>query len=141
VPTFALGVVHCNRFVTIERREGASFDTDRDSAVGVLIGGASGDAACQNFVESDKPGHYAKFERCLTAGAPSKAQRQATSPIGLRTFSPFGVPAAIAAVRRGSGSPIRNGYLNFYRLGQSVARVIACQASSALTCHYKIRIA
>ena len=34
----------------------------------------------------------------------SKTQREATSPIGLRTFSPFGVRAAIAAVQRGSGS-------------------------------------
>ena len=112
-------------------------DTDRDRAVGALIEGASGDAACQNFVESDKPGHYAKFERCLKGWPVFENAARSDAPHWFKDLLSLWRPSGHCSGEDGLRIAIRNGYLNFYRLGQSVARVEYLSGELVAYVHYK----
>jgi hypothetical protein len=120
-----------------ERREGASLDTDRDRAVGALIEGATGHAACQNFVESDKPGHYAIFKRCLTGWPAFENAASSIEPQWFKDLLPLWRPSGQCSGAAGLRIAIRNGYLNFYRLGQSIARVGCVSGELRADVHYK----
>lgn len=125
-------------------------DTDRDRAVGALIGGASGDAACQNLVESDEPvevnprtlrqiatGHYAKFERCLTGWSAFENAARSDEPHWFKDLLSLWRPSGHCSGAAGLRVAIRNGYLNFYRLGQSIARVECVSGDLIADVHYK----
>ena len=112
-------------------------ETDRDRAVGALIGEASGDAACQDFVESDKPGHYAKFGRCLKGWSAFEDAARSAEPHWFKDLLSLWRPSGHCSGELGLRIAIRNGYLNFYRLGQSVARVEYLSGELVAYVHYK----
>lgn len=114
-------------------------DTDRDCANGALICRASGNAACQNFVESDLPGHYAKFERCLTGWSAFEEAARSRERHWFKDLLSLWRPSGHGHYRDEAGLrvAIRNGYLNFYRLGQSVARVYCVSGGLVADVHYK----
>ena len=80
---------------------------------------------------------YAKFDRCLTGW--NVFQQAATNPEPhwfkdlLSLWRPSGQGSGAAGLR----IAIRNGYLNFYRLGQSVARVYCASGGLVADVHYK----
>ena len=78
-----------------------------------------------------------KFGRCLKDWPAFEKAATSVEPHWLKTFSPFGVRAATPAVQAGLRLAIRNGYLNFYRLGQSVARVECVSGELIADVHYK----
>jgi hypothetical protein len=117
-------------------KESTSLDTDRDRAVGALIGGATGDAACQNFVENDKP-VYAKFERCLKGWEAFERAATSSEPPWFKDLLSLWCPSGHCSGETGLRLAIRNGYLNFYRLGQSIARVYYVSGGLVADVHYK----
>jgi hypothetical protein len=123
-------------FLMNERQEGTSLDTDGDCAVGALVGGASGAAASQNFVESDEP-VYAKFERRLTGWAAYEEAARSHEPNWFKDFLSLWRPSGSCSGDAGLRVAIRNGYLNFYRLGQSIARVACVSGRLIADVHYK----
>jgi hypothetical protein len=106
--------------------EGESVNTDRDIA-GTLAAGPSADAAC----------HYSVFERCLS---PWSAFEEAATCGKLHWFKDLlslWRPSGHCSGDAGLRIAIRNGYLNFYRLGQSVARVECVSGELIADVHYK----
>jgi hypothetical protein len=114
-----------------------SLDADRDRAVGAAIEGASGETACQTFVESDKPGHYAKFQRCLKGWEAFLKAARSNEPHWFKDLLSLWRPSGHASGKAGLRVAIRNDYLNFYRLGQSVARVACVSGELIAEVHYK----
>jgi hypothetical protein len=112
-------------------------DTDRDRAVGALIGGARGDAACQDFVENGKPGHYARFERCLKGWSAFEDTARSAEPHWFKDLLSLWRPSGHCSGELGLRIAIRNGYLNFYRFGQSIARVKGGPRGLVAHVHYK----
>jgi len=80
---------------------------------------------------------YANFERCLTdwdafeKAATSTESHWFTDLLSL--WRPSGRPSGTTGLRLA----IRNNYLNFYRLGQSVARVYCVSGELRADVHYK----
>lgn len=111
-------------------------DTDRDRAVGAHIGRASGDVACQDFVESDQP-VYAKFGRRLSGWAAFEEAARSHEPNWFKDLLSLWHPSGHCSGETGLRLAIRNGYLNFYRLGQSVARVSCVSGELVADVHYK----
>jgi hypothetical protein len=131
---------------------GASLDTDHDRAVGELIGGASGDAACPEFVESVEPvdsaevdpralpqiakSHYAKFARGLNGWSVFEDAARSDGH-WFRDLLSLWRPSGYCSGTDGLRIAIRDGYLNFYRLGQSIARVACVSGELIADVHYK----
>lgn len=111
--------------------------TDRDSAVGGLIEGASGDAACQDFVECGKRGHYSEFDRCLTGWDAFEKAATSHERHWFKDLLSLWRPSGHSSGEAGLRVAIRNGYLNFYRLGQSIARVECVSGKLRADVHYK----
>ena len=99
-------------------------DTDRDRAVGELLGGAT-------------TGHYAKFERCLTGWSAFENAARSDKPHWFKDLLSLWRPSGHCSAEDGLRIAIRNGYLNFYRLGQSVARVEYLSGELVAYVHYK----
>ncbi len=111
--------------------------TDSDCANGALIGLADGNAACQNFVERDVPGHYSKFERCLTGWDAFEKAATSHEAHWFKDLLSLWCPSGHASGQFGLRLAIRNGYLNFYRYGQSIARVACVSGELIAEMHYK----
>jgi hypothetical protein len=88
-------------------------------------------------VESDKPGHYAKFERCLTGWSAFESAATSDEPHWFKDLLSLWRPSGHCSGATGLRLAIRNGYLNFYRLGQSVARVYCVSGELRADVHYK----
>jgi hypothetical protein len=129
-------------------------DIDGDRADGAPIGPAGGDAACPGFVESDEAvdltdpvivralrqiatGHCAKFERGLNDWSAFESAAQIAEPHWFKDFLSLWRPSGHCSGAAGLRLAIRNGYLNFYRLGQSVARVACVSGELVADVHYK----
>lgn len=129
-------------------------DIDGDSAAGALNGPAGGDAACPDFVESDEAvdltdpavvralrqiatGHCAKFERGLSGWSAFEKAARSAEPHWFKDLLSLWRPSGHRSGTTGLRVAIRNGYLNFYRLGQSVARVACVSGELVADVHYK----
>jgi len=87
-------------------------------------------------------GHYAKFGRRLTGWSPfenSAFENAATSaePHWFKDLLSLWRPSGHCSGETGLRIAIRNGYLNFYRLGQSIARVACVSGELIAEVHYK----
>jgi hypothetical protein len=102
-------------------------DTDRDRAVEELIGGASGDAK----------GHYAKFARGLKGWSVFESAASSDKPHWFQDLLKLWRPSGHCSGVDGLRVAIRDGYLNFYRLGQSIARVECVSGRLIADVHYK----
>lgn len=98
--------------------------TDGDRAVGTLTGGTT-------------TGHYAKFERCLTGWPAFEIAATSDEPHWFKDLLSLWRPSGYCSGAAGLRIAIRNGYLNFYRLGQSVARVYCVSGGLVADVHYK----
>jgi hypothetical protein len=129
--------------------DGTSLDTDRDRAIGERIGGASGEAACPDFVESVEPlevdpraprqiakDHCAKFERGLNDWSVFEDAAR-SEPHWFKDLLSLWRPSGHCSGADGLRVAIRNDYLNFYRLGQSIARVACLSGELIADVHYK----
>lgn len=100
--------------------------TDHDRAVGVPIGRVVG-----------ATGHYANFERFLRGWSAFEDAAKSSEPHWfkdlLTLWRPSGHPSGEAGLR----IAIRPGYLNLYRLGQSIARVGCVSGRLTADVHYK----
>jgi hypothetical protein len=137
-----------------ETAEGASLATDRDRADGALMGRAGGDAACPDLVGNDEPvgsadpvigrtsrpiatDHCAKFERRLIGWSGFENAARSDEPHWFKDLLSVWRPSGHCSGAAGLRIAIRNGYLNFYRLGQSIARVACVSGSLIAEVHYK----
>jgi len=127
---------------------------DGDRADGALIGPAGGVAACLDFVETDEAvdftdpvivralrqiatGHCAKFERGLSGWSAFENAARSAAPHWFKDLLSLWRPSGHCSGTTGLRLAIRNGYLNFYRLGQSVARVACVSGELVADVHYK----
>jgi hypothetical protein len=101
-------------------------DTDHDRAVDALIGG-----------DTVATGNYAKFERCLTGWDAFETAAKSDEPHWFKDLISLWRPSGYCSGETGLRVAIRNGYLNFYRLGQSVARVHCVSGGLVADVHYK----
>jgi hypothetical protein len=104
-------------------------DIDRDRAVGVLIGGP----AVMQLAKTN----YAKFERCLIGCNAFENAAKSDEPHWFKDLLSLWRPSGHCSGAEGLRIAIRNGYLNFYRLGQSVARVYCVSGELVADVHYK----
>jgi hypothetical protein len=129
-------------------------DIDDDRADGALTGPAGGDAACPDFVESDEAvdftdpvivralrqiasGRCAKFERGLSGWSAFENAARSAESHWFKDLLALWRPSGHGSGTTGLRLAIRNGYLNFYRLGQSVARVACVSGELVADVHYK----
>ena len=127
-------------------------ETDRDRAVGALIEEAIGDAVCED-IESGEPvgstevnlralrqiatGDCAKFERCLKGWPAFEKAVKGDEPHWFKDLLSLWRPSGQSSGAAGLRVAIRNGYLNFYRFGQSIARVEYVSGDLIADVHYK----
>lgn len=95
------------------------------------------DATCQNFVVKDKSGHYAIFERCLNGWGAFESAATSAGAHWFKDLLSLWRPSGHCSGETGLRLAIRNGYLNFYRLGQSVARVDCVSGVLRADVHHK----
>jgi hypothetical protein len=92
------------------------------------------DESSTSFTDGGKS--YAKFERCLKGWDAFEDAARSAEPHWfkdlLSLWRPSGHPSG-----EGLRVAIRNGYLNFYRLGQSIARVAYVSGELIAEVHYK----
>lgn len=81
--------------------------------------------------------HYAKFERCLTRWDVFEKAATSAEPHWFKDLLSLWRPSGYPRGELGLRLAIRNEYLNFYRLGQSVARVECVSDKLAAYVHYK----
>jgi hypothetical protein len=93
------------------------------------------DESSTSFTDGGKS--YAKFERCLKGWDAFEDTARSAEPHWfkdlLSLWRPSGHPSGVEGLR----VAIRNGYLNFYRRGQSVARVECVSGDLIAEVHYK----
>jgi hypothetical protein len=82
-------------------------------------------------------GHYSNFERCLKGWNCFEKAATSTEPHWFKDLLSLWCPSGHASGQFGLRLAIRNGYLNFYRLGQSVARVECVRGQLIAEMHYK----
>jgi hypothetical protein len=80
---------------------------------------------------------YAKFGRCLKGWHTFKDVATSAEPHWFKDLLSLWCPSGHPSGDYGLRLAIRNGYLNFYRLGQSVARVECVKAKLVAYVHYK----
>jgi hypothetical protein len=80
---------------------------------------------------------YAKFERCLKGWEVFENAARSDEPHWFRDLLSLWRPSGHCRGEAGLRLAIRNGYLNFYRLGQSVARVYCVSGELVAEVHYK----
>ncbi len=86
---------------------------------------------------SDKRGHYAIFERCLCPWNTFENAARSDKPHWFRDLLSLWRPSGHCSGANGLRLAIRNCYLNFYRLGQSIARVECVSGDLIAEVHYK----
>jgi hypothetical protein len=128
-------------------------DTGRDHVNEELIGEAGGDAACQDLIENDEPvdftdadrrvlqqiatGHSANFARCLKGWDVFESIASSSEPHWFKDLLALWRPSGYSSGTDGLRIAIRDGYLNFYRRGQSIARVECVSGELVADVHYK----
>src|SRR5580658_8906818 len=80
---------------------------------------------------------YAKFERCLTGWSAFEEAARSHEPHWFKDLLSLWRPSGHCSGAEGLRIAIRNGYLNFYRLGQSIARVACVSGELIADVHYK----
>jgi hypothetical protein len=80
---------------------------------------------------------YAKFERCLTGWSALENAATSDEPHWFKDLLSLWRPSGHCSGATGLRLTIRNGYLNFYRLGQSVARVYCVSGELRADVHSK----
>jgi hypothetical protein len=80
---------------------------------------------------------YAKFERCLKDWPAFEKAATSIEPHWFKDLLSLWRPSGHCSGEAGLRVAIRNGYLNFYRLGQSVARVYCVSGELVAEVHYK----
>jgi hypothetical protein len=80
---------------------------------------------------------YAKFERCLTGWSAFESAATSAEPHWFKELLSLWRPSGHCSGETGLRIAIRNGYLNFYRLGQSIARVYCVSGELRADVHYK----
>jgi hypothetical protein len=108
-------------------------NTDLDSPVEVLMETANSGEACQ----FDKPSHYAIFERRLSDWEVFERAVVSEKPHWFKDLLAHWRPSGHGSGKDGLRLAIRDGYLNFYRLGQSIARVQSVSGDLIADVHYK----
>jgi hypothetical protein len=81
--------------------------------------------------------HYAKFERCLKGWPAFEKAATSAEPHWFQDLLSLWCPSGHSSGTTGLRLAIRNNYLNFYRLGQSVARVYCVSGELRADVHYK----
>jgi hypothetical protein len=82
-------------------------------------------------------GDFVKFERCLTGWSAFDNAATSDEPHWFKDLLSLWRPSGHCSGETGLRLAIRNGYLNFYRLGQSVARVYCVSGDLRADVHYK----
>jgi len=90
-----------------------------------------------NEMGSGSAGHYANFERCLSGWPAFEGAATSAEPHWFKDLLSLWHPSGHCSGETGIRLAIRNGYLNFYRLGQSVARVSCVSGELVADVHYK----
>lgn len=80
---------------------------------------------------------YAKFERRLTSWEAFENAARSEEPHWFKDLLSLWRPSGHCSGATGLRVAIRNGYLNFYRLGQSIARVECVSGDLIADVHYK----
>lgn len=80
---------------------------------------------------------HAKFGRCLHDWAAFEAAATSVEPHWFRDLLSLWCPSGHSSGLAGLRIAIRNGYLNFYRCGQSIARVECQKGELVADVHYK----
>jgi len=99
--------------------------------------GADMPAKDVNKKRSGPTGHYAKFERRLKVWPAYEKAATSHEPHWFKDLLSLWRPSGHSSGEAGLRVAIRNGYLNFYRLGQSVARVECVSGKLRADVHYK----
>ncbi len=129
-----------------------ALETDRNGATGMLIEGANSDSASSEIVDSDvsinsaefdpglpmiAKGHLAKFERRLNGWRAFEDAGKSNEPHWFKDLLSLWRPSGHRSGDDGLRLAIRPGYLNFYRFGQSIARVACVSGKLIGEMHYK----
>lgn len=93
------------------------------------------DESSTSFTNGGKS--YAKFERCLKGWDAFEDTARSAEPHWFKDLLSLWRPSGHPRGAEGLRVAIRNGYLNFYRLGQSVARVAYTSGELVADVHYK----
>jgi hypothetical protein len=88
-------------------------------------------------VPQSATGHYAKFERCLNNWEAFEKAATSVEPHWFKDLLFLWRPSGQPSDKYGLRLAIRNNYLNFYRCGQSVARVACVRGKLVADVHYK----
>jgi hypothetical protein len=80
---------------------------------------------------------YAMFGRCLNEWESFEKAATSTEPHWFKDLLSLWRPSGHPSGNEGLRLAIRNGYLNFYRLGQSIARVSCVRGELVADVHYK----
>jgi hypothetical protein len=82
-------------------------------------------------------GSYAKFDRCLKDLLTYKKAASSDGPHWFKDLLSLWRPSGHPSDADGLRLAVRNGYLSFYRLGQSIARVECASGELVADVHYK----
>jgi hypothetical protein len=93
------------------------------------------DESSTSFTDGSKS--YAKFERCLKGWKAFESAATSSEPHWFKDLLSLWRPSGHRSGEEGLRIAIRNGYLNFYRLGQSIARVEYLSDELVAYVHYK----
>jgi hypothetical protein len=93
------------------------------------------DESSTSFTDGGKS--FAKFERCLKGWEAFEKAATSVESHWFKDLLSLWRPSGQSSGPDGLRVAIRNGYLNFYRLGQSVSRVYCVSGDLAADVHYK----
>ena len=127
------------------RVKGVSPGTDNTPAVGTWFKYMENSSTGTGCLTPDEPStsctdcgnSYAKFERCLKGWEAYEKAATSAEPHWFKDLLSLWRPSGHCSGTAGLRIAIRNGYLNFYRLGQSIARVACVSGELVADVHYK----
>jgi hypothetical protein len=111
--------------------------TPDESSTSCTDGGKSLEAKKAPALPQIAADHYAKFERRLIGWEAFEKAARSDEPHWFKDLLSLWRPSGHCSGETGLRVAIRNGYLNFYRLGQSVARVHCVSGELVADVHYK----